>query len=372
MPAGASFSTTCAAACSAAIGKASAETWTAADRRGMTLAERAALAREIAAATREREPAARAVGSERQAHRALWAQSVPVTAGDPVHRYLCRRLALDVFDGAAVPATASARSTTGTTATLGTFPAMVAPLIAPDGRTCAASNVLDDDGHKADVRRQEADRRFRAAGRREHPPALAGRGVIGVAEGIETALAASLASGVPTVAAYCANGLAGFHGPGVQRLVIFADNDRAGREAAAELSARALRAWLSVNVDDAERDGATGPTFGPRAGSAHPSGGRERSMNAAVEDLARARAAGAGTIEAPQPLPAELLPVEPFPMARCPSLRPVGATLPSACTARPISSRCRCWWPPLRWWRGMSGSGRSGGPTGSSAATFGR
>ena len=41
-------------------------------------------------------------------------------------------------------------------------------------------------------------------------------------------------------------------------------------------------------------------------------------MNAAVEDLARVHAAGAAPIEQPQPLPAELLPVEPFPLAALP------------------------------------------------------
>ena len=41
-------------------------------------------------------------------------------------------------------------------------------------------------------------------------------------------------------------------------------------------------------------------------------------MSAAVQDLALMRAAGAGLMEAPQPLPPELLPVEPFPMAALP------------------------------------------------------
>jgi hypothetical protein len=41
-------------------------------------------------------------------------------------------------------------------------------------------------------------------------------------------------------------------------------------------------------------------------------------MKAAVQDLARLRAAGAAVIEAPKPLPPELLPVEPFPMAALP------------------------------------------------------
>jgi hypothetical protein len=82
-------------------------------------------------------------------------------------------------------------------------------------------------------------------------------GRLGIAEGIETALAASLASGVPTVAAYCANALAGFlWPPEVQALVIFADNDKAGRKAADTLRPRALRAGLRVNVVTPSDEGA--------------------------------------------------------------------------------------------------------------------
>lgn len=80
-----------------------------------------------------------------------------------------------------------------------------------------------------------------------HMPA---RGVLGIAEGIETAMAAWCASGVPTVAAYCASNLAAWRSPGaVQRLVIFADADKAGREAAdTPLRARALHARLRAEV----------------------------------------------------------------------------------------------------------------------------
>ena len=70
-------------------------------------------------------------------------------------------------------------------------------------------------------------------------------GVLGIAEGIETAAAASLGSGLPVVAAYCANALSGFHWPnGIERLVIFADNDTAGQQAAAALAQRADKAGL--------------------------------------------------------------------------------------------------------------------------------
>ena len=71
-------------------------------------------------------------------------------------------------------------------------------------------------------------------------------GVLGIAEGIETAAAASLGSGLPVVAAYCANALAGFALPrGIERLVIFADHDPAGQQAAATLAQRATRAGLT-------------------------------------------------------------------------------------------------------------------------------
>lgn len=67
------------------------------------------------------------------------------------------------------------------------------------------------------------------------------RQTIGIAEGIETALAAAEASGVPTVAAYCASSLAAWQWPaGVRRLVIFADADLAGLKAAEDLRRRAL------------------------------------------------------------------------------------------------------------------------------------
>lgn len=75
--------------------------------------------------------------------------------------------------------------------------------------------------------------------------------VLGVAEGIETALAAQEATGVPAWAAISAEGLRRFTWPdGVGRLVIWADHDRTGtgEKAARALSSRALAAGLSVRV----------------------------------------------------------------------------------------------------------------------------
>ena len=61
--------------------------------------------------------------------------------------------------------------------------------------------------------------------------------------------AARHASGVPTIATYCAGALVGFLWPAdVRRLVVFADNDKAGREVAEKLRARALAARLRCDV----------------------------------------------------------------------------------------------------------------------------
>jgi phage/plasmid primase-like uncharacterized protein len=109
---------------------------------------------------------------------------------------------------------------------------------------------LTSDGRKADV--PTVKKLTGAAGPLAgaciplHKPA---RGTIGITEGIETGLACWLGSSVPTVAGYCAGNLAAWHWPaGVQRLVIFADADKPGREAADTLRYRAMAAGLRCEV----------------------------------------------------------------------------------------------------------------------------
>ena len=228
------------------------EAWTAADRRSMTVAERLAQARHIEAATRERERQQRdewAAHAGRNAE--LWGECLPLTDGDPVARYLRRRIGLEAQDAPGCLRFHPALPYWHDGDKLGTYPAMVAPLSRPDGRTVALHRTyLCRDGGKADV--PTVKKLTAAAGPlagaciRLHSPQ---HGMIGVAEGIETAMAASCASGVPTVAAYCASALAGYSWPAeVRSLVIFADADKAGRDAADVLKARALHAGLRVNV----------------------------------------------------------------------------------------------------------------------------
>jgi len=228
------------------------ETWSADDRSNMTRQQRAELARQVMTATAEREARQRlqwATNAQRIAE--LWAQCRPLMPGDPCACYLHRRGLCGAW-----PLPALLRLHPGLTywhggQPLGTFPVMVAPLVAPHGRIVALHRTyLTPDGYKANVpgpkKLTQAAGPLAGASIPLHKPA---GGVLGIAEGIETALAARCASGVPTVAAYCAGNLAAWQWPGgIQRLVIFADADKAGREAADTLRTRAGAAGLRADV----------------------------------------------------------------------------------------------------------------------------
>ena len=83
------------------------------------------------------------------------------------------------------------------------------------------------------------------------PTVINGKLTLGVAEGIETALACYLASGIPTWSCVSASGIKSFEWPaGLQSLVIFGDNDAsgAGQSAARDLAGRAAAAGLECRV----------------------------------------------------------------------------------------------------------------------------
>lgn len=228
------------------------ETWSAADRRSMTRSERADLARQVMAATAEREREQRAQWAK-NAERicALWRECSPLVPGDPATLYLKRRGFAGVWPLPECLRFHPKLDYWHDGEKLGTFPAMLAPLTTNDGRIVALHRTyLTRDGRKADV---PTVRKLTAAS-----GPLAGscislfrpaNGTLGIAEGIETGLAAWLASGAPTVAAYSANNLAAWQWPlGVRRIVIFGDNDKAGADAAEKLRQRARAAGLSVNA----------------------------------------------------------------------------------------------------------------------------
>lgn len=226
--------------------------WTAQRRELMTQTERADMARRLAQAKAQRDAQQRQQQADNaRRNAALWANTKPVTDGDAVSLYLRRR-------GLAGPVPEHLHLHPRLTywdgpdgGDLGTWPAMIAPLIRHDGAVLALHRTyLTPDGNKAPVptvkKLTGAAEPLAGACIPLHDPQ---QGVIGIAEGIETAQAAHLASGLPTVAAYCASNLAAYTWPaGVKRIVVFADADPAGAAAAQSLKARAMRAGLSVAV----------------------------------------------------------------------------------------------------------------------------
>ncbi len=236
------------------------DTWRSDTGRPVTRQQRAEYARQVAqaAAARERQQREQWAANAQRIAR-LWAECRPLQPDDPVARYLARRLGAEAWPMPACLRLHPALACWDGEQRIGTFPAMVAPLVAPDGRMVALHRTyLTAEGRKADV--PTVKKLTATAGPLGGACIPLGRpvhGAIGIAEGIETALAAAMASSLPTVAAYSAGNLAAWQWPaGLRRLVIFGDADRAGREAADSLRARALLAGLRVDVMTPTDDGA--------------------------------------------------------------------------------------------------------------------
>lgn len=171
----------------------------------------------------------------------VWGGAVPVTDGDPVFLYLkarvseCDPLAVSVKYHPALPYYVGPGEIT-------THPAMVARVLNAAGKPISIHRTyLTMDGKKADV---EAPKKLMTGTEpmgncaiRLAPPK---DGWLGVAEGIETALAAMrIGGGVPVWSCISAGLLTQFRPPeGVTLLAIYADNDKSytGQAAAYKLA----------------------------------------------------------------------------------------------------------------------------------------
>ncbi|CUH59373.1 toprim domain-containing protein [Thalassobacter stenotrophicus] len=148
----------------------------------------------------------------------LWSRGIAVEHQDPVDTYLQHRgIDLDAFP----PTLRWLPPGQGK----GRWDAMLAAVQAPDDRVATLHYTLLNEGRKAPV---NSPRRFakgavaRGSAVRLAPPAP----ILGIAEGIETALAAKLLFGTPTWAALSAGMMQSWQPPtGTTRVIIFADND---------------------------------------------------------------------------------------------------------------------------------------------------
>lgn len=187
----------------------------------------------------------RSEASKLDALRAVWRGSRPVTKGDPVWLYLNRRVGVEVVPDD-IRFHPGLKHSEG-----GIFPAMLSTMRYPDGTAASIHRTyLTDAGDKAPVK---AVKKF-MAGKPLQTAAVRLSGVgprIGIAEGLETALAASTRFQTPVWAATNAVLLEAWVPPvGVSEVLIAADNDASytGQAAAFVLARRLVRDGYAVEI----------------------------------------------------------------------------------------------------------------------------
>jgi len=174
----------------------------------------------------------------------IWMEAKPVTEGDPVWKYLesrCGNPAGYLQDIRYHPALRH-------TIDGGIHPAMLALLRPNEGKATGLQRIfLTPEGRKAQVNP------VRMVLGECSPVRLGEPGMaLGVAEGIETALCASKAFGMPVWAALNANGMKAWVPPaGVGSVTVFGDNDTnyTGQEAAYALAHRLALKGIKVTVE---------------------------------------------------------------------------------------------------------------------------
>lgn len=212
-----------------------------------------------------------------------WEEALPIRVGDPVWKYLHRRIPLlaGAIPGAHVlrhhpgmPYFELYRDAKGRDRyrKIGVFPVMLAKFCSPDGQPVNLHRTyLTPDGGKAPVGVANAANKAKKA--MQGVARMTGGAIrlfpvstrLAVGEGIETMLAVRAASGhtLPVWSCFSAGVMAKFEIPqGVEELHIYADHDLpdekgrcAGQEAAEQLHKRAVRSGIHAVVHNPQKPG---------------------------------------------------------------------------------------------------------------------
>uniref|UniRef100_Q47CK7 DNA primase/helicase Gp4 N-terminal Bacteriophage T7-like domain-containing protein n=1 Tax=Dechloromonas aromatica (strain RCB) TaxID=159087 RepID=Q47CK7_DECAR len=181
--------------------------------------------------------------------RRIWSESKPLQVGDEAMRYLAGRgLSLPVIPGSLRLHPNLAYYDGETFA--GKFPAMVARVVGVDGSGLTLHRTYLQDGRKApvdEVKKLMSGKSISGGAIRLAPASRC----LGIAEGIETSLAASALFGLPVWSCISAHGIETFVPPeAVEQLIIFADNDASftGQRAAYATAFRLKQQGIEVDV----------------------------------------------------------------------------------------------------------------------------
>lgn len=181
--------------------------------------------------------------------RRVWSETEAVEKGDPVWTYLHRRLGLELVPAClrCHPALAYKHDD----GSISYHPAMIAAVTYPDGKGATLHRTyLTSSGSKADV---SAPKKLMPGKPLQTASIKLGgySDVLGIAEGIETALAASRRFGIPVWSCVSSGLLEAWAAPsGVKRVVVCGDNDPkfAGQAAAFRIAHKLACAGIDVDV----------------------------------------------------------------------------------------------------------------------------
>jgi len=180
--------------------------------------------------------------------RKIWTEAQKIKKYDPAWLYLTRRTGIEKIPQTLKFHPALEYREEGHETTY--HPAIVAAIARPDGRGIGVHRIyLTEEGFKASV---SSPKKFFVAEEMSgaYVPLFQVKEEIGLAEGIETALAASVRFNVPVLSVLMASGMDKWTPPSeVKKLVIFGDNDASFTgQAAAYALAHRLSKKLEVTV----------------------------------------------------------------------------------------------------------------------------